>query len=160
MDVVSRPEGPLRILVTVGTLDFPFRRLFERLKHITDADSELVIQAGPEAHRLEWPGTVVTESMPPGDLARELERADVVVSHAGIGSSLAAFEAGKLPVLIPRRQAFDEHVDDHQLQVAEYFSDREISLAVDADDLEPRHLELAAAHSVVRADQPAFSLLA
>ena len=38
--------------------------------------------------------------------------ADVVISHAGVGSALTALRCGKRPILVPREAARGEHVDD------------------------------------------------
>ena len=40
--------------------------------------------------------------------------ADVVIAHAGCGSLLSALAAGRCPVLVPRRTAHGENVDEHQ----------------------------------------------
>jgi UDP-N-acetylglucosamine transferase subunit ALG13 len=47
-----------------------------------------------------------------------VERARVVVTHAGVGSFLVARRAGHVPVVVPRLHRFDEHVDDHQAELA------------------------------------------
>jgi UDP-N-acetylglucosamine--N-acetylmuramyl-(pentapeptide) pyrophosphoryl-undecaprenol N-acetylglucosamine transferase len=72
-----------------------------------------------------------------------------VVAHAGTGSLVGALEAGKLPVLVPRRAARGEHVDDHQEQIAAWAASMDLALAVEADELTVDDL-LAAAGSVVR----------
>jgi UDP-N-acetylglucosamine transferase subunit ALG13 len=46
-----------------------------------------------------------------------MREADVVVTHAGVGSVLCAREAGHVPVVVPRLHRYDEHVDDHQLEL-------------------------------------------
>ena len=45
-----------------------------------------------------------------------VERADLLIIHAGAGSVIHAAHAGKVPVVIPRRQELGEHVDNHQLE--------------------------------------------
>ena len=43
-------------------------------------------------------------------------------THAGVGSVLVALANGKRPVVVPRRKAFGEAVDDHQLQLGRRFA--------------------------------------
>jgi UDP-N-acetylglucosamine transferase subunit ALG13 len=83
--------------------------------------------------------------------------ADVVVSHAGVGTALAAFGVGKCPLLVPRRASFREHVDDHQKQIATELVNRGLSMAVDADDLDYDDIVAASRKRVtMRTDAPPF----
>lgn len=45
-------------------------------------------------------------------------KAELLVLHAGAGSVIHAIRAGKVPVVMPRRAACGEHVDDHQVEFA------------------------------------------
>lgn len=48
-----------------------------------------------------------------------MEDASAVICHAGVGCIVTALSLGRRPVVIPRRAARGEHVDDHQFQIAE-----------------------------------------
>jgi UDP-N-acetylglucosamine--N-acetylmuramyl-(pentapeptide) pyrophosphoryl-undecaprenol N-acetylglucosamine transferase len=116
-DAVPAPSRPLRrILVSLGTINFDFRRLVERLMAIIPSDCEVIWQVGAtDVSGLEIDAQV---SLPAHQLQQEMRRADVVVAHAGIGSALAALDAGKRPILVPRERMHKEHIDDHQRQIA------------------------------------------
>ena len=63
--------------------------------------------------------------------------ARVVVSHAGVGSILTALEQGTSVIIIPRLKKFDEHMDDHQLEIVEAMSENHNVKAVyDIEQLE------------------------
>jgi UDP-N-acetylglucosamine transferase subunit ALG13 len=47
-----------------------------------------------------------------------MARADVVISHAGGGSVLAALRNGKRPIVVARRGSHGEFNDDHQEEIA------------------------------------------
>jgi UDP-N-acetylglucosamine transferase subunit ALG13 len=47
----------------------------------------------------------------------EIARADVVISHAGVGTIHSALSHGKVPIVMARRRAFGECVNDHQLEI-------------------------------------------
>jgi UDP-N-acetylglucosamine transferase subunit ALG13 len=47
-----------------------------------------------------------------------MNEARVVVTHGGAGSVLGALAAGHRPLVVPRRAAGDEAVDDHQVDFA------------------------------------------
>jgi UDP-N-acetylglucosamine--N-acetylmuramyl-(pentapeptide) pyrophosphoryl-undecaprenol N-acetylglucosamine transferase len=139
-----------RVFVTVGTLDFSFRRLFRRLQEVLPDTVEVVVQAGSEAEDLEWPGARKHARMRPEQIHLEMAAADVVVAHAGIGSALDAFRAGKLPLLVPRLVRFKEHVDDHQVQIAQRFSQRGLAVTASASELTLADLQ-AVTHTRVTA---------
>jgi UDP-N-acetylglucosamine transferase subunit ALG13 len=87
-----------------------------------------------------------------------MREADVVVAHAGVGTALAAFEVGKCPLLVPRRLALGEHVDDHQTEVAGELGGRGLALTIDADDLDYADLLAAAERTVTTlAQAPPFA---
>ncbi len=87
-------------------------------------------------------------SVPTAELVDELQRADVVVAHAGTGSALAALEAGKCPVLIPRRAHFAEHVDDHQVDTAAELEHRNLAIVRSVEDITLEDLNAAARRTV------------
>lgn len=146
------PPPPLRtVVVTTGTLDFSFRRLFDRLRAVLPGSVEVVVQAGPDSGRLDWPGATVSATLAPDALSRLMRDADVVVAHAGIGSALMAFEAGKSPILVPRRKSHGEHVDDHQEQIAQKFSQSGLAVAAEASTVGSEHFSRVLSRRVERA---------
>ncbi len=152
---VDIPEPPSlrKVVITIGTLDFSFRRLLDRLKAILPEQVEVVVQAGPESSHIDWPGAIVEAMMTPDRLSALMEEADVVVAHAGIGSALMAFEAGKSPILVPRLKAYGEHVDDHQEQIAQKFSNRGLAVMADASKIGLEHFAQAMGRRVEHAPQ-------
>ncbi len=88
------PSGPLKVVVTLGLMEeFGFRRMVERMIEILPEGAEVVWQTGVtevgdlpiEAHAF----------MPEHELRAAIEAADVVVSHAGVGTAwLALTRAG------------------------------------------------------------------
>ena len=100
------------IFATVGTHAQPFSRFLDAL---TGLDGDVVVQYGHND-----PPAGVREAvafMPFDVLNAHMREADVVVTHAGVGSVLCAREAGHVPVVVPRLHRFGEHVDDHQLEL-------------------------------------------
>lgn len=162
-DVFAPAPGPPRarlgrVVVTVGTMTFGFRRLVERLSTLLQPDDDVLWQTG---------GTDVTglgidarPFMGSRELLREIARADLVISHAGVGSALAALEAGRCPILVPRLEAHGEHVDDHQLLIATQLAGRGLAITADPEDLTSDMLLAAAGRAVSRvAAPPPFRLV-
>jgi UDP-N-acetylglucosamine--N-acetylmuramyl-(pentapeptide) pyrophosphoryl-undecaprenol N-acetylglucosamine transferase len=151
-----RPNRLSRVVVTLGTYrGYGFERLVRRLLAILPTESEVLWQTGDtDTGKL---GVNGHRAIPERDLSRAMREADVVVAHAGVGAAIATLEAGKCPVLVPRRHAMGEHVDDHQIQIATELRDRSLSVSVDADELTLTHL-LAGAGRRARtlAEDPPF----
>jgi UDP-N-acetylglucosamine--N-acetylmuramyl-(pentapeptide) pyrophosphoryl-undecaprenol N-acetylglucosamine transferase len=131
-----------RAVVMVGTMElYPFRRLIERALKIIPANAEVLWQTGcTDVSDLP---IVAHRQLPSRDLQDAIEAADVVIAHAGCGSSLAALEVGKKPVLVPRLRVHGECVDDHQLLIAEQLAKRDLAVARSADELTLADLRLA-----------------
>lgn len=102
------------IFVTVGTNEAPFDRLLVALPSFPG--QEVLVQHGASSVRPE--GATCVSSLPYEEVVGAMRRADVVITHAGVGSVLTALTAGKRPVIVPRLKRFGEAVDDHQLEFA------------------------------------------
>ena len=151
------PAPPLRrVLVTLGTMRFPFALLVQRLRAVLPPDVDIVWQTGG-TRADDVPGRV-HGSLAHADLTAEMAAADVVVSHAGVGSALTALSAGRCPVLVPRRAHRGEHVDDHQVPTAQTLQARGLGVAADAETLELADLQRAAAVRIVDVEAPPFEL--
>jgi UDP-N-acetylglucosamine transferase subunit ALG13 len=107
------------ILVTCGASQIPFDRLLEAVGRL-DVDEEVLVQHGPSAVRPA--GARCVNFLALDELTAAVRDARVVVSHSGVGTILLALSNGKQPCVVPRRRAFGETVDDHQLESARRFA--------------------------------------
>lgn len=129
IESTERP-GPRRVLVTLGTIrPYRFDRAVDAVLPALRPDDTVVWQLGSTT-RNDLPGRVV-DALSFEELEEEMAAADVVVSHAGVGSVVQAHSHGKLPVIAVRSAAHEEHVDDHQLQLAEWLQSRGLALPLD-----------------------------
>jgi UDP-N-acetylglucosamine transferase subunit ALG13 len=99
------------ILVTTGTNGTAFDRLLQELDEVAP-DEEVIVQHGPSTLRPR--GARCVEYLPFDELNRLMVDARVVVTHGGAGSVLATLSAGHRPLVVTRRAAHGEAVDDHQ----------------------------------------------
>lgn len=142
-----------RVVVTLGMIKpYSFRALVERLLTLLPPEAEVLWQTGAT----DAGGLPIepTPSLPAHEVDAAMREADLVVAHAGIGSSLAAIDSGRRPVLVPRREHRGEHVDDHQQQIAAELDARDLAVARELDDLTFEDLQRAAASSVTLSEQP------
>jgi UDP-N-acetylglucosamine--N-acetylmuramyl-(pentapeptide) pyrophosphoryl-undecaprenol N-acetylglucosamine transferase len=146
----AEPSGrrPVRkVVVTLGTHPrYTFPRLLARLVDVLPPGLDVLWQVG--ATRIARMPADARVSVPVDEMRRAMREADVVVSHAGVGSALAAMQAGRRAVYVPRRRLHGEHVDDHQVAMARELQSRDLVLAREADEVTFADLETAASWSV------------
>jgi exopolysaccharide biosynthesis glucuronosyltransferase PssE len=120
------------IFVSMGTSD-PFDRLLRAADRLTRGE-ELVVQCGTSSFR---PSDATCFDFLPFEGVLELMRdARVVVTHAGVGSIMAARTVGKRPIVVPRLRRFGEAVDDHQVGLGRRLHAAGlVTLVEDADEL-------------------------
>lgn len=132
-DVRNESREALNIFVTLGTIrPYRFDRLVDAVKQILAPSDNVVWQVGVTT-RDDLPG-VVHSSMSGSEMDRSIADADVVITHSGVGSILASFDHGKVPVVAVRQQAHSEHVDDHQKYIATVAESRGLSVRLDLDN--------------------------
>lgn len=138
----------LKVFVTLGTIaPFRFDRLVNRVVSLAHRDWEISWQVGV-TDRPDLPGRVATQ-LTSAEFDSEVQRADVVISHSGVGTAIRVLELGKTPILVPREARFDEHVDDHQREISEHLSRRGLCQHARVDELALRHVEQAFGKIVV-----------
>jgi UDP-N-acetylglucosamine transferase subunit ALG13 len=101
------------IFVTVGTHHQPFERLIEALAQFRAED--LVVQHGCSSAPDDAVRACPYMTFP--SVLQNLERAQSVITHAGVGSIMLALSVGHTPVVVARLRRFGEHVDDHQVEL-------------------------------------------
>ena len=141
-------DRDLRLFITLGTLrGYSFDALVDRVLSLELANEHTVWQVGNTVPRSELPGTVHRE-VSTAQFERYATEADVVITHAGVGSVLGLLELGISPVAVVRRRFRGEHVDDHQQQLAELMRSTGVGHPVELDDLGPEVIAAAAACGV------------
>lgn len=111
----------MRVFVTVGNALVPFDRLLRMVDEaLYEVDAEGVCQHGVSAIRPRGLQPVETLSRKAFDDV--LLTSDRVVCHAGVGTLWSALRAGHTPIVVPRRRALNEIVNDHQLEICDALS--------------------------------------
>ncbi|GLJ60724.1 glycosyl transferase [Microbacterium barkeri] len=127
-----KSSGGRKVFVTLGTIrPYRFDRAVDAVLSLLRPEDDVVWQLG-ETRRDDLPGHVATE-MPGDEMKRRMREADVIVTHSGVGSILAALELGKAPVLAVRSEVHDEHVDDHQRFIADVMEQRGLAVRLDLE---------------------------
>jgi UDP-N-acetylglucosamine transferase subunit ALG13 len=111
------------IFVALGTHGQSFARALELVSAL-DGTDEMLIQHGVTPPGAAGPRTRWIEHTPWETFSAAIRSADVIICQAGVGTVVTAIRCGHRPVLLPRLARYGEHVDDHQLQLAERLSER------------------------------------
>ncbi len=112
----------MRLFFTAGT-QFPFPRLADAVVRVASRrpDWVLVYQAGPGEKLSTFagiPNLEVYRLLDSTRFAHELHRADLVITHAGMGNVMTCLERGKPFVMFPRQARHAEHRNNHQCDSA------------------------------------------
>lgn len=109
------------IFVTVGTQE-PFDRLVKAIDEIFPqlADKELIVQAPLKNYQPVNFGTTVFIN--PIEYNSIFDKADLIVSHAGMGTILSALIKKKSLIVMPRLLKYGEHRNEHQLATVRKFA--------------------------------------
>lgn len=151
------PKPIRRVVVTLGTERFDFSRAVRALVPLLPSSWEILWQVGSTATAP--PIGRAVGLIPHADMAAQIADADLVVTHAGVGSVLTALDAGHCPIVLPRAARYAEHVDDHQLDLGATLVTRRLAVVRDPYRLSAADLtEAAARRTSRRADPPRLVL--
>lgn len=117
------------IFVTLGTQDKPFTRLLNALDlEIQNGkiNDEVIVQAGFTKFKSE--NMKIFDLVPQNDFINYIKKADLIITHGGIGSIITALKFRKKVIAVPRLSKFGEHVNDHQIQIVKCFEKKKYIL--------------------------------
>lgn len=120
------------IFVTVGTHEQAFDRLIKYMDEWASGhDEDVVIQTGYsdyEPEHCRWSKLYPYQAMV--DMVAD---ARIVITHGGPSSFIMPLQTGKIPIVVPRRKEFNEHVNDHQLDFSRQVAQRQGNIIVVED---------------------------
>lgn len=110
------------ILVLLGTQNNSFVRLLEAIQKNIDDNTikeEVVVQAG--FTKFESKDMKIFNLINKEKMASLQSKADLIITHGGVGSIVSSLKLGKKVIVVPRLKKYGEHVNNHQLQIARRF---------------------------------------
>ena len=127
------------ILVTVGTERFPLNRLMEWIDSLIQQNliqpdrEEIIIQYG--SCSIIPQGTNNFSVLPSEEFDNIVAQARLIIAHCGEGTLDLLSKITKPFILVPRSSKYHEHVDDHQIELAEALAQQGIPIANSPQDL-------------------------
>jgi len=110
------------IFVTVGS-QLPFDRLVKAIDAwaAKNGRQDVFAQIGHNAWRpkyIKW-----VETLKPEEFQEKVKTADLIISHAGVGTILSSLELGKRILVMPRMKKLDAIRGEHQIHMTKSFSE-------------------------------------
>lgn len=127
------------IFVTVGTHEQPFDRLLKCIDKMVDdgkIKEEVIVQKGYTDFELKHCREYKLIGY--DEMQKYIQKARIVITHGGPASFIAPLSIGKIPIIVPRKKEYNEHVNNHQLDFAKQVEKRmkNIIVAEDEEELE------------------------
>lgn len=123
------------IFVTLGTQKFQLNRLLVQLDELCEKgeiEEDIYAQIGHSGY---MPRNYnYTDFLNRDEFEEKITESTLVITHSGVGSITLAMQKGKPVIVFPRLSKYKEHVDDHQLEIAEAFSKKDYLLLCGEDD--------------------------
>lgn len=119
------------IFVTLGSQKFQFNRLLKEIDNLLDKDiiqEEVFAQIGysdyiPQNYKFK-------DFLNRDEFSEIMNKCDKVITHGGTGAIIGAIKKNKKVIAIPRNMNFNEHVDNHQYEIVNEFTNMNLILGV------------------------------
>lgn len=111
------------ILVTLGTQDKTFVRLLEKIDQLINnglIKDKVIVQAGFTKYNSE--NMEIFDLIPQDEFNSLMDKADIIITHGGVGNIISALEKNKKVIAVPRLAKYGEHINDHQTQIIAKFN--------------------------------------
>lgn len=106
----------MKVLVSLGTQKQQFTRILRLIENSDELKcAEILVQAGHTKYKSDRMNIIEFMNQEGFNIA--LNDADIVICHGGVGTIFSALKSGKKVLAVPRLAKYDEHVDDHQLEI-------------------------------------------
>ncbi len=122
------------IFVTVGTHEQQFNRLVQcvdELKIKGVIKEKVVIQTGYSTYKPK--ACEYSDFFPYKKMVSFVDEARIVITHGAPSSFIMALQVGKVPIVVPRRRDYGEHVNDHQIKFCRTLAERQGNVIVVED---------------------------
>ncbi len=120
------------ILVLLGTQDNSFHRLLEKIEELIEKEiikDEVIVQAGHTKYQTDK--MKIFDLISIQQLNNYEEKADLIITHGGVGSIISSIKKNKKVIAVPRKHQYKEHINDHQKEIVELFNQKGYIIGID-----------------------------
>lgn len=112
------------ILVLLGTQNNSFFRLLDEIEDCINSgliQEEVIVQSGHTIYNSEK--MKILDFISETEINQLIEKANYIITHGGVGSIIHAINLNKKVIAVARLSKYNEHVNDHQIQIVQKFND-------------------------------------
>lgn len=120
------------IFITLGNQNFQFNRLLNLVEKAIEEGvilDEVVAQTGYTSYQTKLFKTI--NFLEKKDFNHHIENSKYVISHAGTGSIINCLKRDKKVIVAARLSKYDEHIDDHQVEILNAFAEKNYIIGLD-----------------------------
>lgn len=105
------------IFVTLGTSDYPFTRLLKQIDDLIENNiiKNITVQCGNEDYQPK--NFTIIKNLNKKEFNEYLKKAEVVITHGGVGTIIDCIKMGKKVIAFPRKAEYGEAKNNHQEQI-------------------------------------------
>ena len=123
------------IFVTLGTQDKSFKRLLDSIEKEIEKGNikdKVIVQAGYTKYNSK--NMRIFDLLDKDDFDKYIKECDLLITHGGVGSILTGLKNNKKVIACPRLSKYNEHMNDHQIQIIERFTESGYILPYNEND--------------------------
>lgn len=120
------------IFITLGTQDKSFERLLKEIDLLIEKGiikEKVIVQAGFTKYKSR--NMEVTDFISNEQFEKNVKTCNYLITHGGVGSILTGLKNNKKIIAVPRLKKYNEHTNDHQLQIIKKFNDSKYIIGID-----------------------------
>lgn len=124
------------IFVSLGTNDKSFDRLLKKIDEeisLGNIRDKVVVQSGYTKYSSN--NMSIVDLMPMDVFNENISSCDILITHGGVGTILDGLKHGKKIIAFPRLKVYQEHVNDHQVEIINEFYKCGYILTGEVDDI-------------------------
>lgn len=123
------------ILVSVGTQKFPLDRLLKQVDELVESGvitQKVFAQIGHATYQPQH--YAYTDFLSKEEFEKRVDECSLLITHSGVSTIMMGVRGRKPVVVFPRLAKYGEHVDDHQMEIAQSFSELNYVLLCNEND--------------------------
>jgi len=121
----------MKTFITVGTHPQQFNRLLQKIDQliaIKKINGKVVCQSGYSNYKPK--NFQVTPFFGLEEFEKKIKEADLIITHSGEGNIGLCKNLNKKMIVVPRKKEFEEHTNNHQLELAKVVEEEKIGLVI------------------------------
>ena len=123
------------IFIVLGTQKFSLNRLLKEMDSLIEEgkiQEKVFAQIGNSTYTPK--NYEYVDFLSKDEFEKKMLETDIVIAHGGVGTVISAVNKRKPVLVYPRLSKYNEHVDNHQLQIAESFQEVNLVLVCHEDE--------------------------